>query len=376
MESSHIIYQKLEAFIKKYYTNELIRGIIFFVGLGLFYFLFTLFVEYFLWLKPMGRTILFWAFVIVELFLVIRFIVFPIFKLFKIQKGIDYKEASTIIGNHFSEVSDKLTNFLQLSVHSNPSELLLASIDQKANSMQPIPFGNAINYNKNKKYLPLAILPILFFIFFYVSGNSNMISQSLNRVVHFKEQFLPPAPFQFVVLNQQMQTEQNQDFTLRLKTEGKVVPENVMIFIDNESYFMEMVKPGEFQFKFTKPIANVDFHMEANAVISNEYVLKVITVPSIANFEMQLNFPSYLNKKSETIKGSGNAIIPEGTRISWKIDTQATQNVAWSDLKTEMPFIKTEDAFSLSKTIFQNTAYQILTSNAKVKNYEDRKSVV
>ena len=162
--SSNFIYQKLELFIKKFYTNELIRGMIFFIGLGLLYFLFTLFVEYFLWLKPMGRTILFWAFILVEIFLLVRFIVFPIFKLFKFQKGIDYKDASAIIGNHFTEVSDKLTNFLQLSNDEHQSELLLASIEQKANSLQLVPFGNAISFKTNRKYLPLALLPILFFV--------------------------------------------------------------------------------------------------------------------------------------------------------------------------------------------------------------------
>ncbi len=370
MDSTSIIYQKLEAFIKKYYTNELIRGILFFIGLGLLYFLFILFVEYFLWLKPMGRTILFWAFIGVEIFLLLRYILFPTFKLLKIQKGIDYKEASTIIGNHFSEVSDKLTNFLQLSSQGHPSELLLASIDQKANSLQMIPFGNAINFNSNKKYIPLALLPVLFFAFFYISGNSDMISQSLNRVVHFQNQFIPPAPFEFVVLNKQIQTEQNKDFTLTIQTKGKVIPENVMIFIEGESYFMESDKPGEFQYKFSKPLTSIPFYVEANTVTSPDYLLKVITVPSIANFEMQLNFPSYLNRKAELIKGSGNAIIPEGTRVSWRMNTQATQSVIWSDLKTNAPFSRNENMFSLSKSIFENTDYQIITSNDRVANYE------
>ena len=217
MENTNVIYLKLESFIKKFYTNELLRGIIFFVGLGLLYFIFTLFVEYFLWLKPTARTFLFWTFIIVEIILLGRFILFPIFKLFKLQKGIDYKDASNIIGNHFNEVGDKLTNFLQLSEDKNKSELLLASIDQKATTLQPIPFGNAVNFGKNKKYLPLAIIPILFFAFFYLSGNSNMISQSLNRVVNFKQQFLPPAPFEFVVVNTNLQTEQNKDFLLKVK---------------------------------------------------------------------------------------------------------------------------------------------------------------
>jgi hypothetical protein len=96
----------------------------------------------------------------------------------------------------------------------------------------------------------------------------------------------------------------------------------------------------------------------------------VVTVPSIANFEMILNFPSYLKKKPEIIKGNGNAIIPEGTRVSWRINTLATQNVAWKDLTSRFSFSKSENVFSFSKQISQNTEYQILTSNAKVKNYE------
>ena len=370
MNNSNIIYEKLESFIKKFYTNELLRGTLFFIGLGLLYFIFTLFIEYFLWLKPTARTILFWTFIVVELFLLFRFIAFPLFKLFKLQKGIDYNEASKIIGNHFSEVGDKLTNFLQLSQDKNKSELLLASIDQKANTLQPIPFSNAINFGTNKKYIPLAIIPILFFAFFYLSGNSNFISQSLNRVVNYKQQFLPPAPFEFVVLNQSLQTEQNKDFLLKVKTVGKIVPENAMIVVGDESYFMEKGETGEFQFVIPKLTEKLEFYLEANDIKSKEYELQVITVPSIANFEMVLNFPGYLNKKSETIKGTGNAIIPEGTKVTWKMNTVATQKVDWLSDNIKQTFAKTDNIFSLSKNINQNTEYQILTSNNKVANYE------
>jgi len=373
LKTTSAIYQKLEAFIKKYYMNELIKGGLLFIGFGLLYFLFTLFIEYFLWLKPLGRTLLFWIFIGVEVFLLCRFILFPIFKLFKLQKGIDYNQASAIIGNHFTEVSDKLTNFLQLSASENSaesSELMLASIEQKANSLQPIPFGNAINFKTNKKYLPLAIIPILLFAVFYISGNSNIISQSLNRVVHFNATFLPPAPFKFVVLNQNLQTEQNKDFVIKMESIGNVVPENVMIHIGDESYFMESSQPGKFEFKIEKPVENVSFSFEGNSVSSEEYELKVITVPSIANFEMVLNFPSYLKKKSETIQGTGNAIVPEGTLVTWKMNTQSTQEIVWKDEKAIFRFNKAENEFKLAKNISQNTEYQILTSNNKVKNYE------
>ena len=373
MDHQHSVYLKLEAFIRKFYTNELIRGSIFFIGLGLLYLLFTLFVEYFLWLKPIGRSILFWTFIVVEVYLLFRFILFPIFKLFKLQKGIDYKQASVIIGNHFTEVNDKLTNFLQLSNENNDdvkSELLIASIDQKASLLQPVPFSNAINFKANKKYFPLALVPILLIVIFYLSGNSSVISQSLNRVVHFNSVFLPPAPFKFVLMNSSLQTEQGKDFLIRMKSVGSIVPENAVIFIDDESYFMETVKPGEFEFKIARPLNNVLFHVEGNKVSSKDYELKVVEVPSIANFEMILNFPSYLNKKAEIIKGTGNAVIPEGTRVTWNMTTSATQNADWITDNVKIPFTKTNKGFTIAKNVFQNTDYQIITSNSNVKNYE------
>jgi len=125
------ITQKLHQFSLKFYTNELIRGAILFFSFGVLYLFFTLFIEYFLWLKPFSRTVLFWIFVLVELFLLITLIFFPIFKIIGLKKGLSFEESSKIIGNHFPEVSDKLLNILQLNQQTNQSDLLLASIDQK-----------------------------------------------------------------------------------------------------------------------------------------------------------------------------------------------------------------------------------------------------
>ncbi|WP_035676898.1 DUF4175 family protein [Flavobacterium limnosediminis] len=370
MENKNLIFQKLEAFIKKFYTNELLKGTILFIGLGLVYLIGTLLVEYFLWLSPSGRTILFWLFITVEIFLLLRFILFPVFKLFKLQKGIDYNEASKIIGNHFSEVSDKLTNFLQLNNQTNPSELLLASIEQKANALQPIPFGNAINFKKNVRFLPYAIVPLLILLLFFVSGNSGMITQSFDRMVHFQKQYTPPAPFEFEILNSNLVAEQGQDFLLQVKTNGKIVPENAMITIGDESYYLESVKPGVFQYKFDKPANTIEFQLTANEVTSSLLELQVVAVPTIASFEMVVTFPSYLSRKAEVIQGSGNAVIPEGSKVTWKVNTLTTTEVLWKSNNQSVPFSKNESYFSLSKNIIQNTDYQIFTSNTRVKNHE------
>ena len=370
LEAKNIIYAKLEAFIKKYYTNEVIRGTIFFIALGLIYFIITFLVEYFLWLPEKGRTALFWIFIFVEAILLARFILFPLFKLFKLQKGIDYKQASAIIGSHFSEVSDKLTNFLQLSNDTNQSELLLASIEQKANNLQPVPFTNAVNFNKNIKYLPYAAIPVLLILVFLISGNSEVITNSFGRVVNYNKHYAPPAPFEFVIVNKLLMAQQDTDFVLEVKTQGSVVPENAMITIGNENYYLESVKPGMFTYRFEKPSKNIEFQLNANNVVSKPYELDVVAVPTIANFEMVLQFPGYLGKKQEVVKGSGNAVVPEGTKVTWKINALATNSVNYMADNAVTPFSNNENSFTLSKNILQNTEYQIFTSNSKVKNHE------
>lgn len=370
MENQNIIYNKLEAFIRKYYTNELLRGTLFFFGLGLLYFLFTAFVEYFLWLQPMARTVLFVCFVAVELFLLGRYILFPLSKLFKLQKGIGLNEASVIVGNHFKEVGDTLTNFLQLTDNPIKSELLLASIDQKAKNLQPIPFASAINFNTNKKYIPIVLIPVLIVTFIFLSGKSSLLSQSFNRVVNYQKQFARPAPFQFQVINPSLQSEQNKDFTVLVKTVGSVVPENVMLLVNGQSYFMETSKLGEFQYTFEKLATTTDFHFEANNINSKDYEVQIISVPSIANFNMVLDYPNYLNRKSEVIKGSGNAIIPEGTKVTWKMNTIATKKVDMQFNGLKVSFGGNNNQFSIFKVIADNFDYTVLTSNDKVPNYE------
>ncbi|OZO45622.1 hypothetical protein CGU37_28485, partial [Pseudomonas fluorescens] len=139
--------------MSKYYRNELIRGVILFAALSLLYFLFTVVIEHFLWLSTVGRAILFILFVIVQSFLLFKFVGIPLARLFKLFKGIDFRDASTIIGTHFPEVSDKLVNVLQLHKNGGDDELTWASINQKSEELKPIPFSLAIDYKKNSKYL-------------------------------------------------------------------------------------------------------------------------------------------------------------------------------------------------------------------------------
>ncbi|WP_418603774.1 hypothetical protein [Hwangdonia sp.] len=371
MNNFKTIQTKLEQFISRYYTNELIKGAILFFAIGLLYFLFTLFIEYVLWLNPLARTILFWVFILVEVLLLARFIAVPLAKLFKLKKGIDYVDASKIIGNHFPEVSDKLLNVVQLKQNPSQSELLLASIEQKSMELKPIPFKLAVNFKKNLGYLKYAAIPVLIILATFLTGESNWFSDSYKRVVHYKTAYEPPAPFQFFVVNNDLKAIENKDFKLEVRTAGDVAPESAQIIYNNETYFLNKKGIGEFEYVFSQPKSNIEFQLLANTVTSKPYTLNVVETPSLLSFEMVLDFPKHTKKKNTTLKSTGNAVVPEGTNVTWRLKTKSTDTVHLYATDT-LDFSSDKiDNFELSKRLYKHFDYSLSTSNVNLKNYEN-----
>lgn len=371
MNNFNNIQFKLEQFIRKYYTNELIKGAILFFSIGLLYFIFTLLLEHFLWLNSAARTVLFWLFIVVELALFVKFITLPLAKLFKLQKGINYKEASTIIGSHFPEVNDKLLNVLQLKESENASELLLASIDQKAEELNPIPFKLAVNFKQNVKYLKYAAIPVAIVVIVAISGKMNWFSDSYKRVVNYQTAYEPPAPFQFFVLNETLETTENKEFRLLATTEGQVSPEDVKITFDTETYVLQQRQAGNFEYVFEQPKQDIIFRLSANGITSKPYTLKVVEVPTLVSFDMVLNYPNYTNKRSHILKGIGNAVVPQGTKVTWQLKTKATEQVDLIGRDTIAFSSNKSGGFETSKSIYSNFEYNISTSNKSLRNYEN-----
>ncbi len=371
MNTFENILSKLEQFIRKYYSNELIKGAILFFAIGLLYFIATLLIEHFLWLSQTGRTILFWIFVIVEVALFARFIAFPLAKLFKLQKGIDFAQASKIIGNHFPEVSDKLLNLLQLKQNKHQSELLLASIEQRSQEMQPIPFVNAVNFKQNLKYLKYAAIPVIIVILFAATGNSGIFSGSYERVVNYNVAYEPPAPFTFYVLNESLEALENKPFVLNVRVAGDFIPETASIVYNNETYFLQQTATGQFQYTFSQPTTPLNFRLQANTVTSKPYALNVVKVPTLVSFEMELDYPAYTKRTNETLKSTGNATVPEGTNINWKLNTRETNNVKLNTQDTVLFFNENNPLFELSKPVYSKFDYSISTSNEVLDDYEN-----
>ena len=374
------IQEKLRGFIIKYYKNEIIKGSILFLAIGLLYFLITLLIEYFLWLKPLGRTILFWIFILVELGLCFSLIIIPLLRLLGINKGISKYEASVILGKHFTEIDDKLINLLQLNRNEEISELVLASIEQKSRELKPVPFKKAIDFKINIRYFKYLAIPVFMLMALFITGNKSIFTESLTRVVHHKIAYEPPSPFHFQILNSTFYIIEGETFRVEATTTGEFIPDNVKIIFDGEEYFMNEEGANNFYYNIDKRSKALNFHLLANGVRSRSYVLDLIKTPNIINIEMKLEFPLYTKKELEIVKNTGNANVPEGTKIEWIIRTKNTNKISFltnspKHRNTREPVIinlksTEENIFKYRKLINEGVKYEIGSSNDKIQNHE------
>lgn len=372
MESAEVhIQKKLHFFYKKYYLSSLIKGLILFSALGLFYFLIVLYLEYFLWLKPFYRTILFWIFVSAELYLFVKFILLPLTHLLKIKKGINHIQSSKIIGNYFPEIDDKLLNILQLKNKNEENELISASIEQKAKQISAFHFSKAIPLSKNKTYLKYFILPTLFLVASFFTGTYKELSQSFERVVHHQTKFSPPAPFSIILENQKLEAIEGSSYTIYVRTEGVVVPDQITVQYNNQRYFLQEESLGLFSFTFTDLLQPVSFQLISTPVISPTHTIKVLKTPTFQNLWVDLKYPKHTQKKDEKIVNLGNLSVPEGTNIVWNATTNQSDVVSFVEGNNRTSFKKKgTDFFTYQRKARSNIEYQISTSNEKLIDYE------
>lgn len=366
----HSLIQKLDAFIRKYYKNQLIRGGIYFATATLLFFFLVIALEYFGRYQPATRAVLFYSFVGFASFCLIRFLLIPLSKLYKLGNTINYTQASAIIGDHFPEVKDKLTNVLQLKQEAAKADhsLLEAAINQKTKELNPVPFTAAIDLHKNIKYLRYAAFPVVLYALVYLIA-PGMISDGSKRVLNYNQTYKATAPFSFVVENNKLETQQFTDYDLKLKIEGSELPEEVFVVLNGNSYKMQKSDKLHFTYTFTNVQKDLSFQLLADRFYSDEYTLLALAKPLIVNYRARLDFPGYLGRPAEWVDNPADMTIPAGTTVTWEFNTTNTDEVSlgfgnqW--MKAEE---KGHDRFSYARKFFISGNYSVRTTNTRHNN--------
>ena len=192
--------EQIDGFIRKFYKNQIIKGILLFVGVLVMTYLAVVTLEYFGRLNSWLRGGLLFGFLGVNGYLLVRYIITPLLKLRSFGKRIDRYQAASIIGGFFPDVSDRLLNTLQLQdsmdQDSADYELLSASVQQRSANMSMMPFSDAIDIGENKKYLTW-VLPLVAILLMIGVLAPSFFKQGTERVLNFSQEFKIPAPFTF-----------------------------------------------------------------------------------------------------------------------------------------------------------------------------------
>lgn len=370
MQASSELKQKLEAFVRKYHLNDILRGAILFLSIGVLYLLLLLLVEYFFWLPSGGRKALLWSFIIVEAALLYRWVLTPLSKLLKLRQGITYEESAKIIGDYFPEVSDKLLNTLQLQQSEEPSELLIASVEQKMDEMKTFSFPKAVSYASNKKYLPYFVLPILVFALSFLIADANWFVKSYERMANYNQAYTPPVPYNFQLMNDSLIVVQNQSFELAFTIVGNRIPEEVKLLVEEESHFLQADNKGIYRYSIASSSKDIPFSIIGNNKVRQDFTLKVLPKPFIENMELSIQPPSHTKLKASTVRGSGTTEVPEGSRITWNIETKQSDVLQMVQQDSVYDFQLKKELFVYKQQVLQPFDYELVARNNQSKQKE------
>ncbi len=365
-----LLIRKLDHFIRKYYKNLIIKGLIYSVALVALFYLVVSLLEFVGHFGTQVRTVLFYGFLGVILTILVRFIAIPTFKLFNIGKIITHEQAAEIIGRHFPEVRDKLLNTLQLGQIEEPTsqDLIEASINQKIRQLTPIPFHSAINLGENRKYLKYALVPLAILLFILIAAPA-VIREPTHRIVNHNVYFEKELPFSVWIENKELKALRNEDFRLVIGVSGEQIPEAFFLEMEGQSLKLSREPNGRYSYLFRNIQRNVGFYVTADRYRSTRNEILVIPSPVIGRFEIRVDPPAYTGKKAEILENTGDLIVPEGTRLSWKFFTTDTDSILFSvDDRRELLGQTGNNVFVYEHSCRRSSYYSVRTINRYVED--------
>ena len=325
-----VIENKIGQFIRKYYLDQLIKGLIAVTVLFIIFTLIILFTEYFLYLSVVKKYVVLITYLLSLSASVVYFIVIPLFGFIGIRKKLTQEKVNTMIVKHFPEIKDQLWNVLELNQQHNfdrySIELVLASIDQKIESLKRFKFVDAINIKENLRFL------LILFGFILVGSSvviflPNIVKNSSERLIHYDQTYTKPSPFLFQVLNEKLAVGKGDNFRLLLQVDSEESYDNVFINFGGNTYIMKSDSMNYYSYTFSTLNNSIDFTFNIDKYYSEQFHLKVLAKPILSSFSVQVNKPRYTYLKSDTYENITELVIPTGSVCNFKFNTYQTDSM-------------------------------------------------
>ncbi len=364
--------KQLDNFIKAYYRNKTYNGLVVWLAIVVILFLGLILSEYISYFSSTIRAIFFYGFIIVTIFSFGLLVGRPFLQTLHILSRMSYEKAAQIIGSYFPEIDDKLLNAIQLNeqvatCQPEKTDLLLACIEQRTLEMKKFHFSLAINWQKTKRYLKYALIPILLLICLFVFNNQ-LITKPTQRIVQYGQYFEKPAPYSFIITNEKLQVFENENFTISVKIEGEEMPEEVFIKIDNADFQMQKMAINQYCYELKNVQKTTSFTIFSQEVYSQAYELQVLPQPILISFVMIMDYPTYTGKPNEKIENNSDIIVPQGTIITWDFYSRNTDAIIFKHQEKIDTLVSEKDKTSFKLRLMSNLEYNIININSFMQN--------
>jgi hypothetical protein len=362
---------QIDAFIRKYYANQIIRGVLLFALIFVSSYLLVAALEFIGRFNSYVRAFLFFSFIVGNIFVLFRYIIIPISKLYSFGKRINRYQAAKIIGKFFPEVNDRLLNTLQLNdfseVKTENIEFVKASVEQNANKLSVFSFSSAVDFNENKKYLKY-ILPTFITAFVLFIFVPNLFKEGTDRLINYNLEYVPPAPFSFELENDALKIEQGEDFTFSLRVveldNDESIPNRVYLNSSAGKYLMERGDRNTYRYTLKKVQSDLDFSFSALGHKSSSFTLDVVGKSGLNNFSALITPPAYLGSEPQTINNPGDLVMAEGSEIIWNGRTRNTSSLDVITSDTTYRF--DQEGFRVSRVISSSTEVSFVLHNRNI----------
>ena len=315
--------EKLDEFIRRYHRNKALRGLLLSFATLTLGALVLAGLEHVGRFGVVGRTVLFYAFLISALALLATQVLWPVAQWFRLSRGLSYDDAARIVGNHFPEVKDKLLNTLQLqqqveNAQGSDVTLLAASIDQRTASLRPLPFTQAVDVRAAWKALRIAA-PVAALVAAVVWGRPQWVTEPASRIVQHRTEFVEPAPFEFQLRNTDLRVAAGDPLTVVVEVVGDDLPAVVLLEAMGGRFRMERSRGYVFQYTFPSVRTSTSFRFLANGWRSMEHVVAPYATPNLADLRVVATPPTYTQLPPIDQRNQGDLTVPEGTPIQWSV---------------------------------------------------------
>ncbi|HRC78534.1 MAG TPA: hypothetical protein PLK25_02360 [Bacteroidales bacterium] len=360
--SNNKIINILEKFAKKFYLNNLIKGLFWFIlfSVSLLFVLST--IENLFWLNSTFRLILLILLIISLTTFFSYYIALPVLRYFGLLREKSYKDFALLLGN-YSNTDDKILSTLELFELNelNKNELLLNELSRRSNELSKINIKNFFNIKEYYKWIigNISILAIFFTLSFTFP---KQFINPLVRISNYNKIFPKDYGFRVNILNTNFYTESGKSFVLNFEITGDKIPKDIYILSNGNQFIPKKTLNNRYEYIFENITENTIFQIIAEDWSSDKYEIKVYNKPNIYRLVANIIYPNYTKINNEQFVNIFSYSVPRGTKIMFSFNVKyADSLIIVNGDKLNKYSVKNKLDYQIQ--ILKNESIQIITKS-------------